>query len=96
MSFKFVVITNRGYWGKADTLKQALKNAGGFPAEVIVYRYPETLVKLDSIAVNGMGGVEFKYTELGVKVREDLPNLHNMFKMGNFDVSKQLNMKPVE
>lgn len=94
---KFVIITNRGYWGKADSLKQALKNAGGFPAEVIIYRFPNHLVDPDSIVVNGMGGVEYKYTDMGLSFRDNgFESMYTLFKLGNFTCSKQLNLKPIE
>lgn len=93
---KFVVITNRGYWGKADTLNEALKNAGGLPAEVIVYRYPDHLVDLDSIRVTDMGGVAFTYTDMGLNIRDNgFASMSTLFRLGNFTCSKQLNLKSI-
>lgn len=91
---KFVVLTSKRYWGKGDTLKEALKNAGNFPAEVIIYRYPSHLVDPDSIRVDEMGGIRWTWTEEGSKVKDVIGV--DIFKLGNFDCTKRLTLSPTK
>jgi len=84
---KYLIITSRGYWGKADSLIEAAKNANvnSKNVESIVYRFDPDIV--EECWVTNMGSVEWSWSKYaigaGPEVRLVAPKSH---RIGRFNV----------
>lgn len=84
---KYVIITHRGYWGKADTLVEAAKNANvtAKNCESVVYRFDPDMV--ETCGVTDMGSVEWSWSKFamsaGPEVRLVAQKAH---RLGRFNI----------
>jgi hypothetical protein len=84
------VISNSGYWGKGDTLSEALKNCSGSrPVRVTVYKLPHTVVDPASVAVTDYGTVRYRVVEDMVPFVKRLDH-----EVGRFTLLGNGNLKP--
>lgn len=68
---QYLVITNRGYWGKAKTAIEAARNAmvGGSYVEGCLIRIPEEIAV--KVGCTGMGGWTYTFTDELMEVCPD-------------------------
>lgn len=84
---QYVIITSRGYWGKAGSLVQAAKNAkvNSKNCESIVYRFDPDLV--ESAGVNDIGSIEWTWTPFAMGVGPEVRLVAQKgHRLGRFNV----------
>lgn len=83
----YVIITDRRYWGKADTLLEAAKNAkvNAKNCEAFLYRFDPAFVS--EVGVTEMGGIQWTWSEMAMQLDRTIrQSIQLQQKIGHFNI----------
>lgn len=100
---EFIIVSNRGYWGKGATLLEAAQNCsiGNEVHKCYIYKIHERLIS--DWEIGSFGGLSWTWHEDFFKLLEDkrdyLKDIQDSITLGSFEVSvraKKVILKDIE
>lgn len=94
MSNCYLVIASNGYWGKGPDIPTALTELKGKkPTEIVLWKFPGSMIDPKSVVVDPMGSVLFSYVENVGPLPTDPRSL---FRVARFKCSARNHLTPIE